>query len=282
MFSLIFIYGWGAAGHKIINRRSTFSLPPSMNFLNWPDSLAAHSSDADYRRSSDPDEAPRHYIDIDNYPEFIATGRISQDLDSLIALHGSSFVYDNGILPFSIMATTDSVKKYFQLNNFQKPCCMPLTWDTMLVTDIIHFILQEIITDSLQIKPEFIQDMKLSLLIVISANIIYAFHNATYVSDINQYVFNFLYHITYVDSVLKYDSLARAIAGSYNTNYYQIYWQLAGNFTVMLFNNASHFLSDAIYTAWVNSGRSVSVISTGASLPENIISNKIILIRSIQ
>ena len=67
LFSVIFICGWGASGHKIINRRSTFSLPPTMSFLNWADSLAAHSSDADYRRNSDPNEAPRHYIDIDDY-----------------------------------------------------------------------------------------------------------------------------------------------------------------------------------------------------------------------
>ena len=120
LVSIIFIYGWGANGHKIINRRSTFSFPSPMTFLNWADSLAAHSSDADYRRSSDPNEAPRHYIDIDDYPEFIATGRIPQDLDSLIAIHGSTFVYDKGILPFSIMATADSIKKYFQLQNYQK------------------------------------------------------------------------------------------------------------------------------------------------------------------
>ncbi|MBK8983446.1 MAG: T9SS type A sorting domain-containing protein [Ignavibacteria bacterium] len=269
IFSLIFIYGWGAAGHKIINRRSTFSLPPSMNFLNWSDSLAAHSSDADYRRSSDPNEAPRHFIDIDNYPEFIATGRVPQDLDSLIALHGSSFVYDNGILPFSIMATTDSVKKYFQLNNFQKAM--------LHAADLGHYVgdghnplhitrnYNGQFTNQTGVHSRY----ETQLINRDSANIIYAFRNATYVSDINQFVFNFLYHnYTYVDSVLKYDSLARAIAGSYNTNYYQIYWQLAGNFTVMLFNNASHFISDLIYTAWVNSGSPLSVISTSAFLPE--------------
>ncbi|MBK6772375.1 MAG: hypothetical protein IPG78_09645 [Ignavibacteria bacterium] len=57
LFSLIFIYGWGASGHKIINRRSTISSPPLMGFLNWSDSLAAHSSDADYRRNTDTSEA---------------------------------------------------------------------------------------------------------------------------------------------------------------------------------------------------------------------------------
>ena len=269
LFSLIFIYGWGGSGHKIINRRSTFSLPPSMSFLNWADSLAVHASDADYRRSADPNEAPRHYIDIDNYPEFIATGRIPQNLDSLIALHGNSFVYDNGILPFSIMATTDSIKKYFQLRNFHKAM--------LHAADLGHYIgdghqplhitrnYDGQYTNQTGVHSRY----ETQMINRDSANIIYNFENAAYVSNINQFVFNFLYHnYAYVDSVLKCDSIARAIAGSYNTTYYQIYWQLAGNFTKMLFNNASHFITDLVYTAWVNSGSPVSVTTAGTSLPE--------------
>ncbi|MEO8664626.1 MAG: hypothetical protein ABI462_03940, partial [Ignavibacteria bacterium] len=241
LFSLIFIYGWGASGHKIINRRSTFSLPPSMSFLNWSDSLAAHSSDADYRRSIDSNEAPRHFIDIDDYPEFIATGRIPQDLDSLIALHGSSFVYDTGILPFSIMATIDSVKKYFQLHNFQKAM--------LHAADLGHYVGDG--HNPLHITRNYDGQYtnqngvhsryETQMINRDSANIIYTFENAAYIPNINQFVFNFLYNnYRYVDSVLKYDSIAHAIAQNYNTQYYQIYWQLAGNFTTMLFNNASH------------------------------------------
>lgn len=269
LFTLVFIYGWGASGHKIINRRSTFSLPPSMSFLNWTDSLAAHSSDADYRRSVDPNEAPRHFIDIDNYPEFIATGRIPQNLDSLIALHGSSFVYDNGILPFSIMATTDSIKKYFQLHNFQKAM--------LHAADLGHYVgdghnplhitrnYNGQYTNQTGVHSRY----ETQLINRDSANIIYTFENAAYVSDINRFVFDFLYNnYRYVDSVLKCDSIAYAIAGSYNTYYYQIYWELAGGFTTMLFNNASHFLADLIFTSWVNSGSPLSVTPIGTSLPE--------------
>ena len=268
MISLVFIYGWGASGHKIINRRSTISFPPAMSFLNWADSLAKHSSDADFRRNADTNEAPRHYIDIDNYPEFIAAGKIPQDLDSLIALHGSNFVYDNGILPFSIMATVDSVKKYFQLRNFQKAM--------LHAADLGHYVGDG--HNPLHITRNYDGQYtnqngvhsryETQLINRDTANIFYTFQNANYISNINQFVFNFLYHnYVYVDSVLKCDSIARAIAGSYNSNYYLIYWELAGNFTTMLFNNASHFIADLVYTAWVNSGSPVSVSSSGTSLP---------------
>jgi hypothetical protein len=240
-----------------------------MSFLNWADSLAAHSSDADYRRNTDTNEATRHYIDIDEYPEFVATGRISQNLDSLIALHGSSFVYDTGILPFSIMATTDSIKKYFQLHDFHKAM--------LHAADLGHYVgdghqplhitrnYDGQYTNQSGVHSRY----ETQMINRDSAQIIYNFENAAYVSNINQFVFNFLYsNYRYVDSVLKYDSIAHAFAPSYNTNYYLKYWELSGNFTKMLFNNASHFITDLVYTAWVNSGSPLSVTPLETSLPE--------------
>ena len=266
----IFICGWGANGHKIINRRAPFSLPPSMSFLVWSDSLAAHASDADNRRSSDPNEAPRHFINIEDYPEFVATGRIPQNLDSLIALHGSTFVYNTGIVPFSVMATTDSVKKYFQLHDYQKAM--------LKAADLGHYV-----GDSHQplhltnnYDGQFTNQSgvharyETSLIARDSANIIYSFENAVYISNVNQTVFNYIYsnHV-YVDSVLKYDSIAHAIAGNTNsTTYYDLYWQLAGKFTIKLFNNASHFIASLIYTAWINAGSPTSVVPVGTSIPE--------------
>lgn len=269
LFSSIFVLGWGSAGHKIINRRSTYSFPQAMSFLNWSDSLAAHSSDADYRRTTDPDEAPRHFIDIDNYPEFIATGRIPQDLDSLIAIHGSSFVYDNGILPFSIIATVDSIKNYFQLHNFQKAM--------LHAADLGHYIGDG--HNPLHITRNYNGQYtnqngvhsryETQLINRDSGNIVYNFQKAVYISNINKFVFDFIYfNYTYVDSVLRYDSIARSQAGSYNSNYYQIFWQLAGNFTTMLFNNASHYISSLIYTSWINSGSPVFVAQSESLLPE--------------
>jgi len=59
----------------------------------------------------------------------------------------------------------------------------------------------------------------------------------------------------YVDSVLYADSVAYAFAGyNYNTTYYNKFWELANNFTIHLFRNASYRLTCVIYTAWINSG----------------------------
>lgn len=224
-------------------------------FLWWGDSLQVHASDADYRKSVDPNESPRHYIDIDNYPEFIANGRIPQSLDSLIMLHGYTFVYDNGILPFAAIAWADSVKKYFLLRDWQNAM--------LKAADLGHYIGDA--HNPLHITRNYDGQYtnqngvhsryETNLINRYNSIINYGGENVNYIQDINNHVFGFIYsNYVYVDSVLKADSIAKAQAGSYNDNYYQIFWNRAGNFTVYLLKQASKFLAELIYTSWVNAG----------------------------
>ena len=61
--------GWGFHAHRIINRKAIYMLPPEMFFfykqnLNY---LEAHAVDPDKRRYAVDGEAPKHYIDLDQY-----------------------------------------------------------------------------------------------------------------------------------------------------------------------------------------------------------------------
>lgn len=60
---------WGFFAHKRINRLAVFTLPPEMQvfFKANVDWLSDHAADPDMRRYASPVEAPRHYIDLDNY-----------------------------------------------------------------------------------------------------------------------------------------------------------------------------------------------------------------------
>ena len=112
--SVVFISlfaGWGGTGHTIINRNITVCFPSAMNFpAYWSDTLRLHASDADNRKSSDPNESPKHFIDIDAYPEFVTHGYISQSYDTNVNLHGSTFVITEGTLPWAIQWTEDSLR----------------------------------------------------------------------------------------------------------------------------------------------------------------------------
>ena len=77
---------WGFFAHKRINRLAVLTLPPKMMgfFKRNIDWLSDHAVDPDMRRYATKQEAPRHYIDLDNYgtPPFDSLPR--QWVDALV------------------------------------------------------------------------------------------------------------------------------------------------------------------------------------------------------
>jgi hypothetical protein len=63
---------WGFYAHQKINHYAVFLLPPEMLVLFKPQIgfLTEHAVDPDKRRYAIPEEAPRHYIDIDHYGSY--------------------------------------------------------------------------------------------------------------------------------------------------------------------------------------------------------------------
>ena len=125
---------WGATGHKKISQNVAACLPAEMSFLKpvWTSFVANHASDADSRKSQDPNESPRHYIDIDNYPEFVLSGHIPQTYDSVVAQFGAGFVTDQGTLPWATMITFDSLKNCFQRRDWNR--------SAIFAADLGHYV----------------------------------------------------------------------------------------------------------------------------------------------
>ena len=263
IFILAFFFlGWGNVGHKIINYNTILSALPEMEFFEiWADSLEAHASDADARKSWDPDEAPKHYIDIDNYPEFIATGTIPQDFDSLVAIHGLSFVLDQGILPWAILKTADSLKTSFEINDMHKAM--------LLAADLGHYIGDSHMplhitrnyngqyTNQTGVHSRY----ESNLINTFQSQIVYDGDSLQYIDNLSDFVFNMIYdNYQYVDSVLYADSVANAFAGNHtSTTYYNKFWEIAKNFTIKLFQKTSYRLTCVIYTQWINSGGATGI-----------------------
>jgi len=64
-------YSWGFYSHRVINRHAVFCLPPQMLgfYKNHIEYLTEHSVAPDKMSHVNPEEAPRHYIDIDHFGE---------------------------------------------------------------------------------------------------------------------------------------------------------------------------------------------------------------------
>lgn len=262
-FSLILI-SWGGTGHSKISEAAALSFNAQMNdFQTWVSYLKAHASDADYRKSNDKTEGPKHYIDIDSYNDFLTKGRIPQTLDSVNTIYGSAFVIDNGTLPWATIASFDSLRECLKRRNFDKA--------KFFAADLGHYVADGHmplhitqnydgqLTSQTGLHSRYESTMinsKVSL-------IVYSGSDATEISNVNQYIFDYIYfNNKYCDSLLLADTYAKSVsAGSYNTTYTNALWTKTSGYTTSLFQRASHALASLIYTAWVQAG-SPSLITT--------------------
>ncbi len=258
--------GWGSVGHRIINKNFILSNNPSLNFLSfWSDSLAAHGSDADNRKGSDPAEGPKHYIDIDSYPGFLTNHRIIQNYDSAVAAYGLAFMIDQGTLPWATLTAMDSLTAQFRRKDWQKAM--------LTASDLGHYVADghmplHICTNyngQLTGQTGIHSRYESSMIGKYTSELVYTGDSSYYINDIQNFVFGYIYsNFVYVDSVLIYDNQAKTEAGgsTSSTTYYAKLWQKTKPFTLLLFKNASNRLASLIYTAWVNAGRPGTVSGT--------------------
>ncbi|HET7733809.1 MAG TPA: T9SS type A sorting domain-containing protein [Paludibacter sp.] len=251
------LVSWGSKGHYTINNKCPESFPSSMAaFRVWADSLDLHGSDADNRKNSDSDEGPKHYLDIDNYTEFNSTGRIASTYDSIVSRHGSTYVIDNGTLPWATRNMFDTLKADFK----------SLKWHKAMLdaSDLGHYVgdghMPLHITanyDGQKTGQSGIHSRYESTMVAtyISSLSAYSGSSVQHITNINKYIFDYIYtNHHYVDSVLAADTYARGIAGNTTSSlYYSSLWSKT-RFSTTLFKNASHALAELIYTAWVDAG----------------------------
>jgi hypothetical protein len=254
----VVLVSWGSTGHYKINTEASLSYNTQMSqFLVWTSTLADHASDADYRKDTDPSEAPKHYIDIDSYPEFIANGRIPQTLDSVIMLHGEYFVYDKGILPWATMVTFDSLRN----------CFARLDWDkaVLFAADLGHYVadghmpmhITENYNGQLTGNNGIHSRYESTMINTYIGQINFQGMDISAIPNVNQYIFDYLYNnYTYVDSILAADNYAMSVSGGNTSSsaYKTALWNKTKGFTVPLFKNASHSIAELMYTAWVQAG----------------------------
>lgn len=250
-------FGWGGKGHQIINGNFEKFLPDSLQFLSAQTPyFVAHASDADHRRSSDPTEDPKHFIDVDYYPEFLS-GTLPHDYDSLCAEYGSGTVIDKGILPWAINATYGSLVTYMVNEDwenayraiadlghyvgdaFQPLHCTQNYNGQMTGNGGIHFryetdFLREC-EDSISMGPAMPADQ------IDTAPLEFAFR---IIGESN----------SSVQAILDADTYAKGIDPTYQSAYYTAMWSKVGELTNAQLRGACQALAALVYSAWQAAG----------------------------
>ncbi len=259
LFTLWILLGsWGFTGHKYITTKSGESLKQvHPAFENWMQLVAFHTADADLRKPFDSTEFDKHFIDIDNYPEYLNSGAIHQDYDSLVQMHGVEFVHKQGVLPWSTNKAIQNLIKAFRKGDFEQA--------TIEAANISHYVADGFMpfhitrnydgqfsgNDGIHYRYE-------SLMINEYADEIeYEVDSIVLIDDYQTYIFSYLYkNYLYIDTLLWADKKARSINAVENSlEYTADLWNSTEKLTTKLFKNASQAITNIIYSCWGDAGK---------------------------
>ena len=252
-----FAWSWGGPTHKFINMQAMKHLPASCPFFaNNAQWISDHAADADNRKSSDPTESPKHFIDIEDYPEF-ATGTLSHNYDTLVAKHGLTTVTKIGVVPWAIIWSLDSLTDCLRrgdsvralqfaadLGHYVGDAHQPLHATTNYdgpnnTSDGIHSRYESTMLATYNY---------LNQVTVFAESV----HFVPVPIDTN---FAFIMHSNgLADSIFNADTYATAIDAQHGSSYYAALWAKTGAMTQNQIQDATVDLANLWYTAAINAG----------------------------
>ncbi|WP_400193064.1 zinc dependent phospholipase C family protein [Hymenobacter sp. B81] len=106
---------WGFYGHRSINRLAVYTLPPELVgfFKQRIEYLTVQATRPDSRRSVVPDEAPRHFIDLDRYGDS-AVYRLPRSYADAVAHFGEDSLQRHGIVPWHVVRMKAQLTEAFR------------------------------------------------------------------------------------------------------------------------------------------------------------------------
>ena len=270
--------GWGWDSHRFINKKAVYHLPNAMLlFIQDSSFFSTHSIDADVRRNSDTSlfaEYPRHFMDIDDYPDF---RNLPRSLDSVIALYGWERVKQNGTSPWATVWNYDSLVNQLARGDW--------TQAILTASDLGHYVgdahqplhntrnYNGQYTNNSGIHSRYETTM-LSSTYYLSALTITP-GNVQYVADRINYVFDYILHCnSLIDTIFRGDTYAKSLSGgNYNSIYYSALWDKTRLITLDQMQRGTKALASLWYSAWVDAGLIVltGVPSGGATRPEDFL-----------
>jgi len=247
---------WGSDGHHYIARNYSQHLPPQIDGLRtWDGVVDQHVMDPDFRKSSVSGEAPRHFMDIDSYPEF-AAGTLPHERATLEARYGASTVLANGVLPWAVGEVTETLTRLFQ----------EADWDSLAleIADLCHYVgdghqplhcmrnYDGQYTGNNGIHARYETTMLSMFIGQLSTSPAAV---SFYPSPVDAMFDIITDSWNGKDTILNGDNTAKAMSGgSYNTLYYQALWHETETLTDQRLDEASRATASFVYTAWIDAG----------------------------
>ncbi len=274
------LFSWGGVAHRMINKQAVNHLPPAMTkFIEQQSFLEQHSTDPDTRRNNSDtamySEQYRHFLDIDDYPNF---KNLDRNFRNLINTYGWERVKKNGTNPWALVQWMDTLTAQLKRGD----------WNASYQTaaDIGHYVgdphqplhatanYNGQLTGNNGIHSRYESRMieRVEQQIVLTKDSVF------YIPNVMEFAMEYiLVAQSYVDSVLAADNYAKAQSGWNGSGtppsaYYDALWAHSKGYTVKQLQLATVNLASLWYTAWVNAGlleKATPVKRTGDSKPKS-------------
>lgn len=264
---------WGFLGHKTINNRAIFALPPELFgfYKKHIDYITQHSTDPDNRRYLFDDEGCRHYLDCDHYESAAPLDTIPHNWFKAVEMYSEDSINAHGIVPWHCMLMLRKLTKAFETHDLQKVL--------KYSADIGHYIADAHVplhassnyngqkTDQKGIHA--LWESRIPQLFLDSFDLLTG--TVSYLNNPQEYIWNAMStSYSCVDSVLK---LERQISSQFENNKYA--YESVGNNTLQVYSKSfceaynksmddmvSRRMQAAVravasfwYTAWVDAGQ---------------------------
>jgi hypothetical protein len=263
-------FRWGFFAHKKINRLAVFTLPPDMAgfYKKNIEFITDAAVNPDRRRYAVVDEAPRHYIDLDDYGDS-AVYNLPRYWSQAVEKFGEDSLKAKGIVPWHIYRVYQQLKEAFLLNDpdrilrlsadlghYVADAHVPLhttkNYDGQLTNQVgIHGFWESRL-------PELFYEQ-------------YDFYvgPATYLPNVQQTAWDIIAQSHQaVDSVLRFEqqlafenerfsfeTKGKQTVKVYGREYSQKYHRMLNGMVERLFRNSVKHTGDIWYTAWVDAGQ---------------------------
>ncbi len=247
---------WGGDGHHYIARNWSQHLPPVIDGLRaYDDVVDAHVTDADTRKPYTPGEGPKHYIDIDVYPEFHA-GTLPHDRGALEAIYGADAVLANGVLPWAIEDAAAMLSAQF---HFQQWSAAALT-----IADLCHYAGDacQPLHCTVNYDGQYTGGAGLhsryesTLLFMHLGELSTPQRAAVYLPSAREAAFAAIgASWADVEPLVQADVDGRAVDPWYDSPYYDVLWSAVGAAMRERIDAATLLTASLVYSAWVDAGR---------------------------
>ena len=107
---------WGFLGHRVITQVAVYELPASMQafYFRHMAELVRLSTAPDERRNKDPDEGPRHFIDMDHYGEDNPFAKVPRDYEAAATKFSADTLKKYGTVPWAVLDAKQQLVAAFQ------------------------------------------------------------------------------------------------------------------------------------------------------------------------